>query len=925
MKKNNNSVGRREFVIFCVILFILLAARLVGTTTVADDTAGTDENGYPVTDLTFDDFVGTAPRVAMLTGVSEKDEVMSRYPDAQISYYDTQADVYNAVAGGRADLGTGYITQREELKDTYPDLAFIKEPLFTMQYGFGLPMTDRGKAIGREFNEYMHHITENGDYERLKSKWADPARSGDVMDQNTFTGEKGVLKIVTGGLWMPMTFYEGEKLTGEFVELAYDFCEYAGYKPTIESVTYTAELTGVSTGNYDLMADTIRVDYGEKDNIFVTEGLLYDSVYLIVKTGRERIEVPKAALFLSEVKKSVEKSLIQSDRYKLLLSGLVVTLELTFFSIICGTLLGSFICFLRMRRNEWCQAVARLYIRIFRGVPLLVSLMVMYYLVFNELRLSAFWVSVIGFTLDFSAYSAEIFRSGISAVPKEQTRAARALGFGSGRAFIKVVLPQALMHIIPVYSGQCIGTLKMTSIAGYISVEDLTKASDIIRSKTYEPFFPLIFTALTYYVLSVVITKLLSLAEKKMDPAQRTIPSDIQAAVSSFAPKAAAAHKAAEGESTGTPREDILIVEHLRKSFENVTPIKDVSCHIAQGDVISIIGPSGTGKSTFLYLLNQLEKPDGGDIIFEGKSCLSKGYNVNDLRKRIGMVFQSFNLFGHLTVIENLMLAQTELLNRNRQEAAARSMELLNMVGLADKALNLPSQLSGGQQQRVAIVRAVAMDPRAILFDEPTSALDPTMVGEVLNVIRNLAGHGLTMMIVTHEMRFAKDVSNRVFFMNDGIIYEEGSPEDIFEHPEKDKTRQFIHRSKVLELKMEKTDPDFIENVNKIGSFAVRHMLGRSLMIKLQTLLEELCFDTILPLLLNGQKIEICIEYNENETGVANMSVCYAGDDLDPLEKADELSLSMIRHCSKDISRIFENGMNRLEIVVTNVNGDGSH
>ena len=226
----------------------------------------------------------------------------------------------------------------------------------------------------------------------------------------------------------------------------------------------------------------------------------------------------------------------------------------------------------------------------------------------------------------------------------------------------------------------------------------------------------------------------------------------------------------------------MIKVEHLQKAYPGgVMPLKDVNCEIREGDIVCIIGPSGTGKSTFLNLINRLEMPTGGRIWFEGEDTTAKDYDDVMLRRKIGMVFQSFFLFSHLTIVENLMMGPVRLLKKSRQEAYDNAMRLLTSVGLGDKALSYPSELSGGQQQRAAIMRAVAMEPKVLLFDEPTSALDPTMVSEVLAVIRNLARQGMTMLVVTHEMKFAREVSTRVFYMDEGIIYEEGTPEQIFD------------------------------------------------------------------------------------------------------------------------------------------------
>lgn len=243
----------------------------------------------------------------------------------------------------------------------------------------------------------------------------------------------------------------------------------------------------------------------------------------------------------------------------------------------------------------------------------------------------------------------------------------------------------------------------------------------------------------------------------------------------------------------------MISVRHLSKTFTDpdgskFSPLTDVNFDVAPGEVISIIGPSGTGKSTLLRALNMLEPPTGGEILVDGENILKKGYPLEKLRRKMGMVFQGFNLFPHLSVLENVAFAPVQLLGLSKEQAEAEAMELLHKVGMAGKANVNPETLSGGQKQRVAIARALAMKPKVILFDEPTSALDPTMVGEVLSVIRQLAKDGMTMLIVTHEMKFARDVSTRIFFMNEGILYEDGTPEQIFEHPRRSATKAFVQR-----------------------------------------------------------------------------------------------------------------------------------
>ena len=240
----------------------------------------------------------------------------------------------------------------------------------------------------------------------------------------------------------------------------------------------------------------------------------------------------------------------------------------------------------------------------------------------------------------------------------------------------------------------------------------------------------------------------------------------------------------------------MISVLDLHKKFGDTEVLSGISVEINKGDVVCVIGPSGSGKSTFLRCLNVLEKPSSGKIIFEGNDLTDKKVNLNLHRQKMGMVFQHFNLFPHMTILDNMTVAPMMLRHIPREEAERKGMEMLGRVGLADRAASYPSQLSGGQKQRVAIVRALCMEPDVMLFDEPTSALDPEMVGEVLDVIKGLPAEGMTMVIVTHEMGFAREVSNRVLFLDGGVIAEEGTPEQIFEHPQCERLKSFL--SKVL-------------------------------------------------------------------------------------------------------------------------------
>lgn len=350
----------------------------------------------------------------------------------------------------------------------------------------------------------------------------------------------------------------------------------------------------------------------------------------------------------------------------------------------------------------------------------------------------------------------------------------------------------------------------------------------------------------------------------------------------------------------------MIRIEHLKKQYPNVTPIKDVSVEINDGDVISIIGPSGTGKSTLLRCINLLERPTSGKIWVDDVEITNPKCDINKIRQKMGMVFQSFNLFGHRTVIENIMMAPMDLLGKSKQEAYDTGMHLLRSVGLAEKALNYPDELSGGQKQRIAIVRTLAMDPDVILMDEPTSALDPTMVGEVQAVIRDLARRNTggssakTMMIVTHEMAFARAISNRVFYLDEGGIYEQGTPGQIFDKPQREKTRRFIRRLKVLELNIESRDYDFLGMAAQIDRYCNKNQIPPKQASHLQLAFEELVQQMLIPV-LESPRIQVVIEYAETDQR-ATMTVRYNGPQYDILENGDALSRSLLMGITADIS-----------------------
>ena len=828
---------------------------------------------------------------------------------------------------------------------------------------------------------------------------------------------------------------------------------------------------------------------------------------------------------IGSITESFYDNLITEDRYRMILDGLQVTLLITLCAALLGTLLGGLVCWMRMSRRKWLQQVAKVYIELMRGTPVLVLLMLMYYVVMAPIDATGIVVAIVTFAMNTAAYISEMLRTTIQGIDHGQTEAGLALGFTQRQTFFKIVLPQVVKAMMPVYQGEVVSLLKGTSIVGYIAVADMTRASDLIRSRTFDAFFPLIVTAIIYFLMAWLIGLLLqSLVQRKRLkatvaavgliiggticylPTMLSAPATDDAVVDSQPDASTAVFKELNGKRVGvvigsiqdmtitkmapnaeimrlstesdllaaldngkvdvvgeenlsvvfnkeisakvdtvatglppmpigacfrldntqlkqdfdsfladirsdgtfeqiynqwkdaedpsevaTPQQrgtgkkltvaiypglppfsfissgkpsgleptlltewanrrnwqleylimdfasqipavqtgkadmamgsvsiteerqkqvlfsegyidshillatrkgeaailtnnsltpgpspkgegssylwwglalliiligggawlfihrkrgtctkpqtsdikpqtsDLFHIRHLKKSYGDFNVLRDINTEVHRGEVISIIGPSGTGKSTFLRCLNLLEQPTNGRIVVDGEDILAKGYPVNRLRQKMGMVFQSFNLFEHKTVLENVIFAPCQLRHEPEEEARKEGLALLRKVGLAEKADVYPSSLSGGQKQRVAIARALAMKPDVILFDEPTSALDPTMVGEVLSVIRQLAREGMTMLIVTHEMKFAHDVSTRIFFMYDGYIHEDGSPEQIFEQPVHSATKAFIQRIRKEVFEIVGPDFDFLGMHSAMGAFCHKYGIAEKL------------------------------------------------------------------------------------------------
>jgi polar amino acid transport system permease protein len=497
-------------------------------------------------------------------------------------------------------------------------------------------------------------------------------------------------------------------------------------------------------------------------------------------------------------------------------AGALLAVQITAISMVIGLALGLALALMRISDTRAVSAIAWFYIWVMRGTPLLLQLVFFFdALPLIGLKFDSFTTAIIGFSLNQAAFAAEIIRGGILSVNPQQAVAASSLGMGPLLTLRRIVLPQAMRAILPALANDTIGMLKMTSVASVIFVNELTFRAQQLVGQNFKFFTVFAGAGMIYLLLTSIISGVQILLERSLDPDLRGqsggrdwLGRRHSAPLPSTAPPARISRvevvreliPATQEAKAGEP---FLSCVHVWKAYGDRDVLKGVSFDVKPGEVVAVIGPSGSGKSTLLRLINHLESLDQGEIRVGGRYV---GYVKQNGRLRpisgrararaevgISMVFQQFNLFSNLTALENIMEAPIRVHGVRREEAEALARRLLAAVGLSSHADHLPQHLSGGQQQRVAIARALAVKPRLMLFDEPTSALDPELVGEVLSVMRSLAEAGMTMIIVTHEIRFAREIADRVVFFDEGGVVEEGHPAEVLDHPRKERTRRFLN------------------------------------------------------------------------------------------------------------------------------------
>jgi len=517
-----------------------------------------------------------------------------------------------------------------------------------------------------------------------------------------------------------------------------------------------------------------------------------------------------------------------------LLEGALLALQISALAMIGGITLGLGLALMRLSRNAAIRGSAWFYIWFVRGTPQLLQLVFLYdALPPLGIKLDTFTTAVLGFALNEAAFSAEIIRGGIMSVNRNQGIAATSFGMGSFLTLRRIILPQAMRAILPGMSNDVIGMIKGTSIASVIFVNELTFRSQQIVGQNFKFFTVFAAAGVIYLIMTSAVSACQALLERHFNieidreagrgsgftffnvplpgfgPKPATPPAlatgspvtkdNVEAAASLDWIRNITNPTSAELDAEPTP---FVVFRNVHKAYGSREVLRGIDLTVNKGEVVVVMGPSGSGKSTLLRLVNHLEALDWGEITVEGKYVgYQRRHNlmrpIRDLAKaradaQIGMVFQHFNLFEHLSAIENVMEAPVQVYGEKPDTARTLALNLLASVGLSQHANKLPHRLSGGQQQRVAIARALAISPRLMLFDEPTSALDPELVGEVLGVMRRLAEAGMTMIVVTHEVRFAQEVADRVVFMDEGLVIEQGTPDEVLGAPKHERTQRFL-------------------------------------------------------------------------------------------------------------------------------------
>ena len=508
--KRNTKMTDTVIIIVMMLLAVLLIVFVHNKTSVKPDQATqtvetssrsvTEYNGRPI---------------GIKTGSSYEKMTFSKFPDSEYQYYDTTSDLVAALQSGKIDAfmedePVARYVQREQ-----PDLCYLRELVYREEYSFAFKKNSGDKL--RNFNAFIAKCKADGSLDALAAKWLDGAESGKVLPDYPSTGENGPLIVTIQSDFVPISYIKDNQLVGFAVELASRFASEYSYEIQFEDCTVPGCIAGITTGKYDILAGTVSSTEERKQSMDFSDPFYSGGTTLLVR-NETAAAVESSDSFFDMIAQSFEKNFIREDRWMLIVEGILTTCHITVLSALFGSVIAFLLCLLRRTGSRLANTLINGYVKLLQGTPLVVLLMILYYVIFGQSSIPAVWVAVIGFTLNFAAYTSEIMRSGLESIDNGQREAALALGFTENQAFFRFIFPQAAVRFLPVYRGEIVSLLKSTSIVGYIAIADLTKMSDIIRSRTYEAFFPLIATALIYFLLAWLLSLLLGMLLKRIDP-----------------------------------------------------------------------------------------------------------------------------------------------------------------------------------------------------------------------------------------------------------------------------------------------------------------------------------------------------------------------------------------------------------------------
>ena len=454
-------------------------------------------------------------KIGVITGGLYEIMIRQRYPNADLYQYNNQSDLGAALNAGVIDCFTVPRSTAEDFKKQYRGLTYLNEVFTQIPYGFAFEKSADKEYLRDRMNEFLKKIHNDGTYDEIVSVWFGDDESKKTVDMSGLTGENGVLKMVTTATMQPFSYIKDGKNAGLEIDLAARFCREYGYSLSISSAEFASLIPGITSGMYDIAAGNIMITAERAESVNFSDVYYTADAVAVVRSESNETAADEPGFF-AEIVQSFEKNFIREDRWKMILEGIGTTCIITVMSTLFGSVLAFLICMFRRTGSSLANIVSNIYVKLLQGTPMVVLLMILYYVVLGKSGLSAVWVAIVGFSLNFGAYCSEIMRSGIESIDSGQREAALALGYSENQAFFRFIFPQAAVRFLPVYNGEIISLLKGTSVVGYIAIQDLTKMGDIIRSRTYEAFFPLIATAVIYFILAWIISLILRLIMKKI-------------------------------------------------------------------------------------------------------------------------------------------------------------------------------------------------------------------------------------------------------------------------------------------------------------------------------------------------------------------------------------------------------------------------